>query len=211
MPPSSNPRGDREPPFPSPPEQPDCFDEVIAQVLGKDHSSAYSMITAMERIIQQYKLVDMEAHGLLFEAYLRGKQALKQGKTIHHPQAWLKGTARNLAREKSRKARKTVAYPPELMDVLFPADEGNGMIDNAILEEEIQAVFEATQKLQQEHPEIFHLIHLRVVEGLSWQHIKQIYGQDKPGEDITEAALRKRFSRGRKYLRSIFHEVTLAK
>lgn len=208
MPHSHDFRGDRES-LPRFVDKEDCFDQAIEEILGKQNPSAYSVLTAVERIVRQFKL-DIEAHGLLFDAYLRGKKALQQGKEIRNPQAWLKGTAYNLAREKFRKGKKTHAYSPDIIDALFH-DESDSPMDVAILEEEIMAIYAAVGRLRQEKPEIFELIHQRVVEGLSWQEIKTIYEKEHEGETITEVTLRQRFSRGRKYLRSIFHEVVLAR
>ncbi|MEM1292562.1 MAG: RNA polymerase sigma factor [Cyanobacteria bacterium P01_H01_bin.162] len=200
--------GDREPPFPEFVDPQDCFDEALEEILGPDNPTAYSVFTAMERIVRQFKL-DTEAHGLLFDAYLRGKKALQQGKTIHNPKAWLKGTAFNLAREKYRKRQKICTYAPDLMDALF-ADEGDSPMDYAILDEELRAVVRAVCHLQIEHPDVFQLIHQKVVEGLSWREIQERYVQESGRDDISEAALRQRFSRGRRYLRKIFHEVMTA-
>lgn len=200
--------GDREPPSSNFARPQDCFDQAIAEILSKDSSSAYSIISAIERTIRQFKL-NTEAHGLLFDAYLCGKKALSQGKEIRNPMAWLKGTAYNLAREQSRKGRKTHAFAPDLIDMIFP-DEGDNPLDYAILEEEIAAVIQAVAQLRAEKPETFLLIHQRVVEGLSWQEIVGLHNQDHLAAEVTEEALRQRFSRGRKYLRSIFHEVMMA-
>lgn len=207
MPHSNDFRGDQES-FPNFPEKEDCFDQAIEEILGKQNPSAYSVFTAIERMVRQFKL-DTEAHGLLFEAYLRGKKALQQGKEIRKPQAWLKGVAYNIAREKYRKGKKTHTYSPDIIDAVFH-DESDSPMDVVILEEEIMAVFEAVCRLRQENPATFALIHQRIVEGLSWQEIKANYERENEGEVITEVTLRKRFSRGRKYLRSIFHEVVLA-
>ncbi|MGD1928761.1 MAG: RNA polymerase sigma factor [Leptolyngbyaceae cyanobacterium] len=200
--------GDREPPFPEFVDPQDCFDEALEEILGPDNPTAYSVFTAMERMVRQFNL-DVEAHGLLFDAYLCGKKALQQGKVIRNPKAWLKGTAFNLAREKHRKRRKTCAYAPNLMDAMF-ADEGDSPMDYAILDEELRAVVRAVCRLQIEHPDVFHLIHQKVVEGLSWREIQERYVQESGRDDINEAALRQRFSRGRRYLRKIFHEVMTA-
>ena len=204
----ANSHGDREPPFPEFVEPQDCFDQALEAILSPDNPAAYSVFTAMERIVRQFKL-DIEAHGLLFDAYLCGKKALQQGKVIHNPQAWLKGTAFNLAREKYRKRKKTCAYAPELMDALFP-DEGDGPMDYAILEEELQAVVRAVCQLQTENPEVFQLIHQKVVEELSWREIQARYAQETGQDEVNETALRQRFSRGRRYLRTIFHEGMMA-
>ena len=100
----ANSHGDREPPYPEFVEPQDCFDQALEAILSPDNPAAYYVFTAMERIVRQFKL-EIEAHGLLFDAYLCGKKALQQGKVIHYPQAWLKGTAFNLAREKYRKRK----------------------------------------------------------------------------------------------------------
>jgi DNA-directed RNA polymerase specialized sigma24 family protein len=204
---SENSNGDREPPFPRFVDHQDCFDQALEEILGKNNPAAYSVFTAMERMVRQFKL-DIEAYGLLFDAYLCGKKALQQGKDIRNPTAWLKGTAYNLAREKYRKRKRIHTYAPELIDVLF-SEEINSPLENAILEEEIVTVFQAIDRLRQEKPDVFKLMHQRVVENLSWQEIKAYYDRENAGEDITEVTLRQRYSRGRKYLRSIFHEVSL--
>lgn len=183
----------------------DCLDQAIEEILSNKSSAAYSVITAIERMIRQFNL-NTEAHVLLFEAYLRGKDALDDSKEIQVPKAWLKGTAYNLAREKFRKQRKLHDYAPELMDVLF-AEHSNSPLDEAILREEIAAVLQAMTRLKTEKPDVFELIHLRVVEGLAWREIKGWYEQAHPGKAITEDNLRQRYCRGRRYLRSIFHEV----
>ncbi|MDB9524511.1 sigma-70 family RNA polymerase sigma factor [Oscillatoria sp. CS-180] len=202
---SGNSNDDREHRLPGFEEEQDCFDQAIESILGKENPAAYSVFTAIKRTIRQFKL-DVEPHGLLFDAYLHGKKALQQGKEIRNPKAWLKGTAYNLAREKHRKRKKTYAYAPELMEVMF-SDEDDSPMERAILEEEILAVFQAVHQLQEEKPDIYRLIHQRVVEELSWQEIQSIYTRENGGQDISEATLRQRFSRGRKYLRSIFHRV----
>lgn len=201
---SGRPSGNSEPSFPRFLPHQDALDQAIEEILGKENPTAYSVFTAVERIIRQFKL-DMEAHALLFEAYLRGKKTLHSGTAIRNPQAWLRGTAYNIAREKSRKRQRSLAYSPDLIEALIPCD-ADGPLDKAILEEEIQAAFKAAKRLQSEKPDIFLLIHQRVVEELSWQEIQANYA--KSGETISEATLRQRFSRGRKYLRLIFHEVS---
>jgi DNA-directed RNA polymerase specialized sigma24 family protein len=204
---SRNPEGNHEPSFPRFLPQADTLDQAVEEILGKNNPSAYSILTAMKRIVRQFNL-DIEAHGLLFDAYLCGKKALQQGKEIHNPKAWLKGTAYNLAREKSRKRKKVNSCSPDFIDSFFPY-EGDGPVDSAVLEEEISAVFKAAQRLQAEKPDVFMLIHQRVVEEMSWQEIKAEHAKKNNGQTISEATLRKRFSRGRKYLRSIFHEATM--
>ncbi|MGF1524986.1 MAG: RNA polymerase sigma factor [Leptolyngbyaceae cyanobacterium] len=198
--------GDQQPPLPEIPQQQDILDQAIEEILGKENPAAYSIFTAIERIVRQFKL-DIEACGLLFEAYLCGKKTLQQGKKIRNPQAWLRGSAYNIAREKSRKLRRVRAYSPEIMEVLF-SEEGNTPMEKAILEEEMLAAVKAVQTLREEKPEIFDLIHQRVIEEKSWQEIQFTYANANPGKTISEATLRQRYSRGRKYLRSIFHRVT---
>ncbi len=189
-------------PHDSPPK--DCLDQAIEEILSNESPAAYSVITAIARTIRQFNL-NLEVHALLFDAYLRGKETLKH-QEIRVPKAWLKGTAYNLAREEFRRRRRLHDYAPELIDAVF-ADHGDGPLEGAILQAETAAVLQAMTRLKTEKPDIFELIHLRVVERLAWQDIQIAYEQAHPGESVTEDALRKRYSRGRKYLRSIFHEV----
>lgn len=198
-----NNQGGQEPLFPKFPQRQDPLDQAIEEILGKENPAAYSVFTAAERMVRQFKL-DMEAYGLLFEAYLCGKKALQQGKEIRNPHAWLRGAAYNVAREKSRKRRRVHSYSPDIIDVIFP-DEGDGPLDIAILEEEIATVIKAMRALREEKPEIFDLIHQRLIEERSWQEIQAIHAENHGGEVISETTLRQRYSRGRKYLRSLFH------
>ena len=202
----NNQRG-QEPLLPKFPQRQDILDQAIEEILGKENPAAYSVFTAAERIIRQFSL-DMEAHGLLFEAYLCGKKALQQGKKIRNPHAWLKGTAYNIAREKSRKRKRTYSYAPDILDVILP-DERDSPLDKAILEEEIATVLKAMAILQEEKPEIFSLIYQRLIEEKSWQEIQSAYADNPGGETLSETTLRQRYSRGRKYLRSLFHREQL--
>ncbi|MEO0985861.1 MAG: sigma-70 family RNA polymerase sigma factor [Cyanobacteria bacterium J06639_14] len=184
----------------------DVLDQAIEEILGKENPAAYSIFTAAERMVRQFNL-DVEAYGLLFDAYLCGKKALQQGKEIRHPQAWLRGTAYNIAREKSRKLKRIHSYSPDIIDALF-SDERDSPTEKAILEEEMAVAIKAMQTLREEKPHIFELIHQRVIEEKSWQEIQLSYAVTHQGETISETTLRQRYSRGRKYLRSIFHRVT---
>ncbi|MEM6354035.1 MAG: hypothetical protein AAF766_25100, partial [Cyanobacteria bacterium P01_D01_bin.14] len=69
------------------------------------------------------------------------------------------------------------------------------------------ATFQAARRLQEEKPEIYWLIYQRVVEEQSWEEIQAHYAEENEGEEISEEALRQRFSRARKYLRSIFKQL----
>ena len=184
-----NNHGDQQPSLPEIPQQQDILDQAIEEILSKENPAAYSILTAIERIVRQFNL-DMEAHGLLFDAYLCGKKALQQGKEIRNPQAWLRGSAYNLAREKSRKLRRLRNYAPDILDVLF-SDERNTPMERAILEEEMLFAFKAMQTLREEKPEIFDLIYQRVVEEKSWQEIQSAYVGTNKGEVVSEETLRR--------------------
>lgn len=92
------------------------------------------------------------------------------------------------------------------MDKLFQ-DEKSPLIERSILEEEIDTALKALYALNHEDPPTFFLIHKRIMEECSWKEIHALYTNKYDGEKISETALRKRFSRGRKKLRTIFHDM----
>lgn len=202
-----NSKGDREPPLETWTASADSLDRAIEEILGHKNPGAYSIFTAIERFIRQFKLSpDVEAHGLLSEAYLCGKKAIAAGQPIHNPHAWLKGTAYNLAREKARKQRP-YAIAPEIVAAIEP-DRGVSPEVQAMLNEQMDALYHALRTLWKEDREVVELLYQRCVEGKSWREISSSYAQPAIAAKVSEVTLRQRLSRGRKRLRSIFHRVT---
>ncbi|MGQ4647027.1 hypothetical protein [Lyngbya aestuarii] len=194
----------------SPPE--DALDTAIGEVLGSNNPHSYSTITFIERRLIQFKLSSrLEAHEILNEAYLRGKEFIGSGGTITNPHSWLKGTCLNIIREKNRQQYREQLTAPELVELL-PAlkatAEGtlNPLVTQQNLEDSLKILLSALQILSSSNPEGAKLLRLQS-EGLSWKEIHQYILQQK-GKAPSESALRQKGCRAKKNLRKIYHAMT---
>lgn len=183
----------------------DILDLAIEDIMGKDNPSAYATLTAIERSLRQFHLNSrMEAAEILAEAYLRGKKFLQSGQTISNPHAWLKKTAFNVIRERSRQCRKHRVEPYEEDKVL--EDPITNLVDTQEIENDLADLRRAIKLLAKEDPEGAKLLSLKIIQGLSWQEIHDILLQ-KNQEAANLATLRQRASRAKKRLRHLFHSV----
>lgn len=180
----------------------DVFDQALGEILGKENPRAYSIMSAIQRTLNQYRLAShYEVHEILHEAYLRGKKKLQAGETIHNAYAWLRATAVHVIYERKRKCRAGTIEPHILEAVLL--DDRVNLMQQQILSEELSLLYKALGLLQQEDPETTHILYLKTVEGWSWSQIRE--WQMANGEPaINEAALRQRASRAKRRLREIF-------
>lgn len=180
----------------------DVFDQALSDVLSKDNPHAYPILSAIQRTLNQYHLnTQYEAYEILHEAYLRGKKKLQAGEVIHNPYAWLKATAFNVIYERKRKHR-TSATDPQVMEAALP-DPRLNLMQQQIIVEELDLLYQALQLLHQEDPEATCLLYLRTVRDWSWSQISQWLIAEGHAA-ATEAALRQRASRARRRLRDIF-------
>lgn len=68
---------------------------------------AYSTISFIQKSLMQFNLArQFEAHEILNEAYVRGREFIRSGGIIRNPYSWLKSTSLNIIREISRKLRR---------------------------------------------------------------------------------------------------------
>lgn len=184
----------------------DILDYAIEEILGNNNPYSYSVLTSIRFRLQQFKLTArIEAHEVLCEAYLRGKKYLQSGQQISNPHAWLKKTAFNIVRERSRRLRDHPTEPGILCDLV--RDQREGPLSQQALREEIEAVIQALHTLRDEEPEAAELLYLRTIEKWSWQQIRQ-WLIDQGRTAPNEATLRQRGARAKKRLRRIFHTVT---
>ncbi|MBE9112859.1 sigma-70 family RNA polymerase sigma factor [Nodosilinea sp. LEGE 07298] len=180
----------------------DVFDQALSDILGKDNPHAYPILSAIQRTLRQYHLnTQYEAHEILHEAYLRGKKKLQAGEVIRNPYAWLKATAFHVIYERKRKHRAS-ATDPQVMEAALP-DPRLNLMQQQVITEELDLLYQALQLLHQEDPEATCLLYLRTVRDWSWAKISQwLIAEGHPA--ATEAALRQRASRARRRLRDIF-------
>jgi predicted RNA polymerase sigma factor len=180
----------------------DVFDQALSDILGKDNPQAYSILSAIQRTLNQYHLSDQyEVYEILHEAYLRGKKKLQTGEIIRNPYAWLRATAFNIVYERKRKQRSSATDPQVIEAVL--ADPRLTLMQQQILNSEIDLLYEALAVLYQEDPEGTCLLYLRHVRALSWGQIGQwLAAEGRPLPN--DATLRQRASRAKRRLRTIF-------
>jgi DNA-directed RNA polymerase specialized sigma24 family protein len=178
------------------------------QLLLKPHNPhARSLLAFIYRTIRQFRL---EQHvteiDIFIEAYLRGvRYTQQQGRTIHQPKAWIRKTAYNIIRECKREHQRycSVAFDEMLEHSLAghpPEAVDDGWKDR--FADNIQAVLSAFQSLSAADQQ---LIQWRVVEGRSWETIRELLiGQGEP--QLSGAALRKRGQRALERLRHAYHQ-----
>lgn len=179
----------------------DVFDQALSEILSKDNVHAYTLLSTIQRTLQQYHLdAQFEAHEILHEAYLRGKKKLQTGEVIRNPYAWLKATAFHVIYERKRQHRAS-ATDPQVIEAMLP-DYRLNLMQQQMLLEELDLLYQALHLLHQEDPTGTCLLYLRTVRGWSWSQISQwLAAQGQPLS--SEAALRQRASRAKRRLHNI--------
>lgn len=190
------------------PIDPDALDIALSEILGTGNSYAYSTISTVRRHLYSFHLTHLfEPNEILFEAYIRGKEVQRRGEAIYNPHAWLKSTAFNIVREKSRKARRHQTQCLEDIEYRVSADSDNAL-DKIDLSHEIALLYKALREFAREDQYTAELLEWRTIEELSWDEITQrIIAEGK--ELPTYATLRKRVSRAKKRMRHILHTMGL--
>lgn len=196
-----------EPPrYKSSPE--DTLDAAVIEILGKDNPYAYSTISFIQRCLMQFHLATQyEAHEILNNAYLRGREFIESGGIIRNPHSWLKSTSLNIIRENSRRQKREPLIDPELAE-LIPAFRvvEESVIGQEDIEYNWRALLDSLQELGRKDPEGARLLRLKA-QGLSWKEIhQQLVKED--GEAKSESTLRQKGCRATKMLRKIYHSVT---
>jgi DNA-directed RNA polymerase specialized sigma24 family protein len=179
----------------------DIFDQALTEILGKDNPRAVSILSSVQRTLNQYRLTaHLEAYEVLHEAYLRGKKKLQSGETIHNGYAWLRKTAFHVIYERRRKYRAGGTEPHILEATIL--DERVNLLQQLIAGEEINILYRALEILSQEDPDTTRSLCLKMIHGWSWSDIRECLvaeGQVIPNE----ATLRQRASRAKRRLREI--------
>ena len=85
----------------------DALDAAVIEILRKDNPHTYSTISFIQKSLMQFNLAcQFEAHEILNEAYVRGREFIRSGGIIRNAYSWLKSTSLNIIREISRKQRR---------------------------------------------------------------------------------------------------------
>ncbi|MEO0455574.1 MAG: sigma-70 family RNA polymerase sigma factor [Cyanobacteria bacterium P01_A01_bin.114] len=189
-----------------PPQDP--LDVALSEILGQGNSYAYSAIATIRRHLYSFHLTHLyEPDEILFDAYLRGKEAQRKGEIIRNPHAWLKSTAFNIIRENSRKVRRHSC-------VVFEENDGKvsaptvDMLDTLALDHQVTLLYKALREFAKEDCHTAQLLCWRTIEQLSWDEISArliALGEELPNN----ATLRQRVSRAKKRIRHILHGLGL--
>ncbi|MEO0542023.1 MAG: hypothetical protein AAFZ80_14330 [Cyanobacteria bacterium P01_A01_bin.105] len=188
--------------------EPDALDIALAEILGAGNSYAYSAIATVRRHLHSFRLThQFEPHEILFDAYLRGKDAQRRGDIIRNPHAWLKSTAFNIIRENSRKARRRVVVPYE--DNEYRSGTDKNLLDQLDLSHEIQLLYKALRAFEKENAATAQLLVWRTIDKMSWDEIEGELRATTAGDIPNQATLRQRVARGKKRVRHILHSFGL--
>jgi RNA polymerase sigma factor (sigma-70 family) len=174
------------------------FNEAIYILLKANTAKSRSLLAFIRRTLWSYSLdKQLTVVDVFIEAYTRGVQYLGQaeGEIIETPSAWMRVTALNVIRDKSRERQKFVPLTWEI------DAQSNHPEDNIpSFEECFIAVIQAFNCLNHEERNIIQLKHL---EGRSWKDVIAKIGES----GLTEAAARKRGQRALDKLRKEYHKI----
>ena len=187
----------------------DVLDLALSEILGRGNSYAYPTLATVRRHLYQFRLMhQFEPYEILFEAYLRGKTRQRNGEIIYNPHAWLKRTAFNIVREKSRQARRQASQSYEDIEYRISA-EPDYVLEAIDLRHESDLLYIALRALSREDDHTAQLLVWRTIERLSWEQITTRLTDLGETNVPTQATLRKRVSRAKKRMRHIMHSYGL--
>ncbi|MEM6253855.1 MAG: sigma-70 family RNA polymerase sigma factor [Cyanobacteria bacterium P01_D01_bin.156] len=187
----------------------DVLDLALSEILGDGNSYAYSTLATVRRHLYQFRLIHQyEPYEILFEAYLRGKAFQRKGEQIFNPHAWLKRTAFNIVREKSRQAQRQASQTYNDIEYRISAPPED-ILEKIDLTHEIGLLYKALRALSREDDHTAQLLVWRTIEQLSWEQITERLAQGGETNIPSQATLRKRVSRAKKRMRHIMHSYGL--
>ncbi|MGD1950107.1 MAG: RNA polymerase sigma factor, partial [Leptolyngbyaceae cyanobacterium] len=125
-----------------------------------------------------------------------------------NPHAWLKRTAFNVVREKSRQAQRQASQSYE--DIEYRVSAKPEYVLEAIdLRHEIDLLYKDLRALSREDDNTAQLLVWRTIEQLSWEQITSRLAALGETDIPNQATLRKRVSRAKKRMRHIMHSYGL--
>lgn len=162
--------------------------------LLKQDTSDWIKLCAFARLrLRQFKLDgSYDPAYVINEALIRACEAIRNGKSIEKPSAWLRATMMNIVRELSRQSSEHTELDENSLEGLENSVEPD-------LTEEFRRAKIAFWKLK---PQERKLLRLKILKGLQWQEIQKIYAAE--GQHISEATLRQRKTRTLRRLRELY-------
>lgn len=188
---------------------------VITDILSPTASRAYSFKAFVKNRIRQFNLTDhLEPNEVINEAYKRAIAAVEAGKEIQNWQAWLKSTCFNIIREHSRAGKKCSTVDPQSIVLAnlqacnaISVSSPEGEETTQIVEEQINILNQALHALAEEDQHAILLLKLRLLDGHSWEYIREYLLANTNEELPSQAALRQRAARAKRRLRRLYHRI----
>lgn len=141
------------------------FDHAVQALFDSNNPESITFCASITRTLRQHRLSGTyDTKDIIAEAYARSVVKIEEGTLIQIPLAWLRRTCLNVIREFKREQTK----------IDKPKLDGDGCsfggeaIEKILIDEDLQAIRFALKKLSREDQQI---LHIRIVEGLSWQEI----------------------------------------
>lgn len=173
------------------------FFEEFQVLLDSGSPSGISMLAFIKRNLKQYNLNDCyTADEILSDAFMRGVERIQRGEGIENPLAWMRATALNIIRERSRSNIRMLPLEESWLELL---DDAAVEIDEEEFAKECQWVKTALSMLNPDEQE---LLRLKVYDNLSWREIAERH-HNQGFVDVSETTLRKRKERILKRLRKL--------
>ncbi|BAZ39672.1 hypothetical protein NIES4101_56260 [Calothrix sp. NIES-4101] len=178
------------------------FFEEFQVLLNSGSPSGISMLAFIKRSLKQFNLLECYSPSeILSDAFMRGVERIERGEQIENPLGWIRATAFNIIRERSRSQARVL----QLEESWLESSPSSGVTPNEELTENFQLVEMALKMLNPDEQE---LLTLKIIDNLSWKEIVEQY-QERGFTDVSEGTLRKRKERILKRLRKIYHSLEL--
>jgi RNA polymerase sigma factor (sigma-70 family) len=174
------------------------FDAVFASIFEGKSPESISTLAYIRRLLYQYRLANVyEVKDIIVEVYARGIKSIVRGEVIHRPQPWIRRVALYVIRE-FRRAADRIQYNELNDDSYLIATESN-TLSALILQDDLATIMQAFDELPEQDKRI---LHLRIVNGLSWQEISVELSHG--GSKMSESSLRQKGFRALRHLRAVY-------
>ena len=181
------------------------FEAEFLELLNPKSSDGRLIFAFIRSRLKQFNIQQAYSEAyILNEVYLRAIKKMKQGEIITIPIAWIRATAYNYIRELSRDGQKLV-YLENYQNYhrsSIGVEETEHYLISLIKKEELKLEQTLIRKAfeQLSLPEK-KLLHLKVIDGLSWQEIQDL----SEYQNYSLATLRKRKQRALEKLHRLYH------
>lgn len=177
------------------------FEAEFLELLNPESSDGRLIFAFFRARLKQFHLERVHSEAsVLNEVYLRAIDKIQEGAVIRIPHAWIRATGYNYIRELSRQQQKSIQQEDYHLEIHH--EEEKQILNLMALEEELAAEQSLIRKAFEMLTDVERqLLHLKIVEGLSWKAIQQQY----EFKESNLATLRKRKQRVLKKLHHFYH------